>query len=279
MSSRRTFLLNLKNSALGGALLSLGGAASLATSGCATSGAGSSSGGTDAGGGCCAAGAGAGAPKTPLAKGAVILFQGDSITDAGRSRKNTGANNPDALGRGYPVLAAGEILRRFAGLEPRVFNRGISGNKVHQLAARWDGETIALKPDVLSILIGVNDHWHSIGGGYKGTPEIYEKDYRALLKRTVAALPAARLVICEPFVLKGGGAIKNEAQWFPVFDRYREIAKKLAGEFNTLFVPFQSAFDDAMKTAPAKYWSPDGVHPSLAGAQLMATVWLKTVFG
>jgi lysophospholipase L1-like esterase len=170
MTSRRNFL---KNAAFGGALLGLGSAFPA---------------GTAAASACCG-------KKVALAKDAVVLFQGDSITDAGRSRRETAANNLNALGRGYPLFAGAEILRRFAGKTPKVLNRGISGNKVFQLAARWNGEALAHKPGVLSILIGVNDHWHSIGGGYKGTPEIYERDYRALLKRTAGAPPKTRLVI------------------------------------------------------------------------------------
>jgi lysophospholipase L1-like esterase len=97
---------------------------------------------------------------------------------------------------------------------------------------------------------------------------------RNLLKYTKETLPDVQLVICEPFILKGGSAIK-ESEWFPMFNDYRIAAKKLATEFKTIFVPYQTAFDEAMKAAPTRYWSADGVHPDLPGRQLMAEVWLK----
>ena len=129
-------------------------------------------------------------------------------------------------------------------------------------------------PDVLSILIGVNDYWHTLNGSYKGTVEKYESDLRDLLNYTKEKLPKTQLVLCEPFALSGGSAI-NDGAWFPMFDAYRISLKKLAEASDAVFVPFQSAFDEAVKVAPAAYWSADGVHPDLPGRQLMAEVWVK----
>jgi len=207
----------------------------------------------------------------------VILFQGDSITDWGRTRsKENTPNDQQALGSGYALLAAGALLDEYSNIRPIIYNRGISGNKVFQLAERWDNDCIALKPDLVSILVGVNDFWHTLNAGYTGTVETYQNDYHALLERTKKALPAVTLVICEPFVLKCGSV---NQKWFPAFDSYREAAKKVAAKFKTIFVPFQSAFDKAVENAPPQYWATDGVHPTVAGAHLMAKVWLKTVFG
>jgi lysophospholipase L1-like esterase len=207
----------------------------------------------------------------------VILFQGDSITDAGRSkRRQDNANDVRAMGIGYVLLATSEILAKYCDIKPRIYNRGISGNKVFQLADRWDNDCIALKPDIVGILIGVNDYWHAAKHGYDGTVETYERDYRALLKRTRQELPEVKLVICEPFVLRCG---EVDEKWFPDFDGYRAAAKKMATEFGTIFVPFQSMFDEACKNAPPDYWAADGVHPSLAGSYLMAQAWLKAVLG
>src|SRR5579864_8373098 len=99
--------------------------------------------------------------------GATILFQGDSITDAGRDRNQSAPNATGALGNGYPMLLAAMLLKQWPDLELRIFNRGISGNKVPDLQARWDSDTLSLKPDVLSILVGVNDYWHTRTHGYK----------------------------------------------------------------------------------------------------------------
>ena len=212
---------------------------------------------------------------TMIAEKDVILFQGDSITDAGWNREKGGApNNQAGLGSGYAWLTAASLLtdRPMDGL--KIYNRGISGHKVFQLAERWQRDCLDLKPNVLSILIGVNDIWHTLTGNYKGTVEIYERDLRALLEQTKKALPQVKLVICEPFVLKCG-AVNDK--WFPEFNEYRAAAKRVAQSFGTKFVPFQTMFDTAVQFAPPEHWAKDGVHPSSAGAALMAHTWLKTV--
>jgi len=215
--------------------------------------------------------------RTLIEKGDVILFQGDSITDFGRSREKAGeANNQTALGSGYAWLAAAELLVNRPDDGLKIYNRGISGNKVFQLAERWQGDCLDLKPAVLSILIGVNDFWHTLDGQYQGTVEIYERDYRALLERTRKALPKVTLVVCEPFVLRCGAV--NE-KWFPEFDGYRAAAKGLARAFGATFIPFQSMFDEALKYAGPAHWAGDGVHPTPAGASLMAYEWLRAVAG
>ncbi|HYG34759.1 MAG TPA: GDSL-type esterase/lipase family protein, partial [Clostridia bacterium] len=158
----------------------------------------------------------------------------------------------------------------------KVYNRGISGHKVFQLAERWQADCLDLQPNVLSILIGVNDFWHTLDGNYKGTVEAYERDYRLLLERTLKALPKVRLVICEPFVLKCG-VVKD--RWFPDFDAYRAAARRLAERFHATFIPFQSMFDEATRYAAPDRWAGDGVHPSGDGASLMAHNWLRLVAG
>jgi len=208
-------------------------------------------------------------------KNNVVLFQGDSITDSGRDKSNqNNTHDSRVLGNGYVLLAASELLNKYCRARPKIYNRGVSGNKVFQLAERWNADCIDLKPDIVSILVGVNDYWHVAKHGYKGTVETYEKDYRALIKYTRDALPEVTLVICEPFVLHCG---EVDQTWFPAFDGYRAAAKKVAAECKAIFVPYQSVFDKAVKNAPADYWAADGVHPTLAGAHLMANAWLKTV--
>jgi lysophospholipase L1-like esterase len=210
-----------------------------------------------------------------IRRGQTILFQGDSITDAGRNRNLEEERNlHQALGGGYAWLAASELLvdRPEDGL--RIYNRGISGDKVYQLADRWDADCLALKPDVLSILIGVNDFWAIAKHGYDGTLDKYVRDYRELINRTKVTLPDVRLVICEPFVLKVGAV---DDSWFPAFNGYRAAAKKLADDSKATFVPFQSMFDAAVKVAPPETWAADGVHPTIDGAALMAHCWLKAV--
>ncbi len=212
------------------------------------------------------------AQAKPLAGGSTILFQGDSTTDANRDRKSDKANHAGGLGNGYPFFAAGDILREHAELNLQIFNRGISGNKVPDLAARWQSDCIDLQPAVLSILIGVNDIWHKLNGKYEGTVEGYANGYRKLVEETQNKLPETRIVICEPFVLKCGAVTDK---WFPEFDERREAAVKLANELKLTLVPFQQLFNRAVKQAPPEYWAADGVHPTLAGHALMANEWRK----
>lgn len=205
----------------------------------------------------------------------VILFQGDSITDAGREKLKQQANSPVSFGSGYAFLAASNLLNTMAPKQVSIYNRGISGNKVFQLADRWQKDCFDLKPGLLSILIGVNDFWHKLNGKYDGTVEKYENDYRQLLILTKKMLPDVKLVICEPFAVQDGSAV--DEKWFPEFDAYRASAKKLADEFDSVFIPFQTIFEEAQNFAPGRYWTADGVHPSMAGNSLMAEAWLKAV--
>jgi lysophospholipase L1-like esterase len=213
-------------------------------------------------------------PHSLIARGDTILFQGDSITDAARKRDTAEPNSQAALGTRYAWLAAAQLLVDRPDANLKIYNRGISGNKVNQLAERWQTDCLDLKPNVLSILIGVNDLWHKLSGKYNGTLSQYENDYRALIKRTRDASPTVKLVICEPFVLKVGAV--NE-KWFPAFDGYRAAAKRVADEAGAVFVRFQTMFDRAAKIAPPATWAADGVHPTADGAALMAHWWLKAV--
>jgi lysophospholipase L1-like esterase len=213
--------------------------------------------------------------RLSLLKGQTILFQGDSITDSGRSKDDTGFNTSHSLGSGYPMLAAASLLDSRADLDLKIYNKGISGNKVYQLVDRWETDCFAIKPDILSILIGVNDLWHKLNGTYNGTIETYTKDYIALLEMTKRVLPDVKLIIGEPFGIHGIKAIDD--RWYPEFYEYQKAAKEIALQFGAAFIPYQAIFDEAQKHAPGAYWTADGVHPTLAGAQLMAKAWLAVV--
>ena len=216
------------------------------------------------------------AKRYKLSKGDVILFQGDSITDAGRKREDEATpNSPSAFGVGYALFTAASLLANHPDDGLNLYNRGISGNKVFQLAERWDNDCLALKPNILSILIGVNDFWHTKTGGYTGTVETYATDYQKLISQTKSALPNVKIVILEPFIIRGGAALGNT--WETDFAPYRNTAKKIASDNGLIFVPLQSVFNEALNHAPANYWGKDGVHPSIAGAQLMSQAWLKAV--
>ncbi|HEY2582362.1 MAG TPA: SGNH/GDSL hydrolase family protein [Mucilaginibacter sp.] len=215
------------------------------------------------------------AKKISLDKNDVVLFQGDSITDWGRDRNKSLPNDTGSLGSGYVILAAGGLLLKHPDLNLKIYNKGISGNKVYQLAERWDADCISLKPNVLSIHIGVNDYWHTLTNGYTGTIETYITDYHKLLDRTKQALPDVKLVICEPFAVKGVRAVDDK--WYPTFDLFRKATRDIANEYHAAFIPWQTVFDKALESAPATYWSLDGVHPAIPGEALMAQAWMEAV--
>jgi len=203
-----------------------------------------------------------------------VLFQGDSITDNGRNRTAADPNTTAQLGGGYPYLIAAGTLAAEPARGLRFFNRGISGNKVPDLTARWDADTLALKPDVLSILVGVNDFWHRLLNGYTGTVTDYEQQYGELLRTTRAALPAARLVVLEPFVLRTGSV---DGRWFPEFDTRRAAAARVAHAAGATFIPLQAMFDRLTRGTPPAYWAADGVHPTPAGHAAIARAWRDAV--
>jgi lysophospholipase L1-like esterase len=204
-----------------------------------------------------------------------ILFQGDSITDCARNRDASAKpNDLPGLGQGYAMMAAAELLSTRPADGLRVFNRGISGNRVVDLYARIQGDILNLKPDVLSILIGVNDTWHGKNPDWSNGVAIpkYERIYRDLLNEVREVLPAVQFVLCEPFVLRCG-VVRDD--WVEEIDERRAVVAKLCKEFGAVLVPFQSMFDEAVNLAPPEYWAADGVHPSAAGHLLMAKCWLE----
>ncbi len=215
--------------------------------------------------------------KIELDKDDIILFQGDSITDAGRNKTDIKANAVAYWGSGYALIAGSQMLKEYPGKSLQIFNTGISGNKVFQLADRWDKDCLAIKPNLLSILVGVNDFWHTMTNGYTGTIDTYRNDYKKLLDRTKQALPDVKLIIGEPYAVLGVKAVTDK--WYPAFNDYRAAAKEIAETYQATFIPYQSVFDKALETAPGGYWTNDGVHPSAAGITLMAEAWLQTVKG
>ena len=199
-----------------------------------------------------------------------ILFQGDSITDAGRSR-----DNDQYIGTGYPLLVKSALGYDFPG-EYEFLNRGISGNRIVDLYARIKCDIINLKPDVMSILIGVNDVWHEFGATPNGvSAEKFFKIYSMLIEEVREALPDIKIVILEPFSLKGCG---NESYWeeFDTEVRKRaQMAKKVAEVYNLPFVELQKGFDELCQKQEASYWLGDGVHPTPMGHEFIKEQWIN----
>jgi len=202
-----------------------------------------------------------------------ILFQGDSITDCRRDREAADTpNDLHALGQGYAMMAAAQILSARPGSDLKFFNRGMSGNRVVDLFARIKSDLINLAPDVVSILIGVNDTWHEQTSQNGVAVPKYERVYRQLLTEVREAMPQVRFVLCEPFVVDCG-VVTND--WIVEIDQRRAVVAGLAREFEATFVPFQSVFNESAQLAAPSYWARDGVHPSAAGHLRMADAWVK----
>ncbi len=207
-------------------------------------------------------------PSAIFQPSARILFQGDSITDGNRGR-NDDPNH--ILGHGYVFIIAAKFGASFPELQLAFLNRGISGNKVSDLAARWQKDTLDLKPDVLCILVGVNDH------SAKMPLDQYERVYDQLLSDARAINPNLRLILGEPFSLPVGSKKADWEHWSAGMKDRQEIVAKLAQKYHAALVRFQRAFDDACRTAPAEYWIWDGIHPTYSGHQIMADEWTRTV--
>jgi len=207
-----------------------------------------------------------------LRDGDLVLFQGDSITNAFRMPNEV--NNAFQLGAGYAMIAAGQLLRDHPAAGWRFANRGVSGQGVAQLLARWKADCLDLAPDVLSLLIGINDCVGHLKGERGRDPASFERDYRELLSRLRAVKPSARLVLGEPFALECG--IIGRAHREDLAGR-RAIVRALAAEFGAVVVPYQAAFDDACRRAPPEYWAFDGILPTAPGFSLMARLWIERV--
>jgi acyl-CoA thioesterase-1 len=215
---------------------------------------------------------GAGANPIPMplriAENSLVLFQGDSITDGGRKREVA-----TDLGWGYPLLIASWIAAMYPERQIRFLNRGISGNRVRDLLARWEADCIALKPDWVSILIGINDTWRRYDSNDPTSVQEFERDYRALLRLT-RERTEAQIILMEPFVLH---TPPDRETWREDLDPKIQVVRQLAREFKATLVPLDRRFREvAMRRDPA-FWAADGVHPTMAGHMLIAQEWLKAV--
>jgi acyl-CoA thioesterase-1 len=203
---------------------------------------------------------------TLIADNALVLFQGDSITDAGRRESE------DGMGFGYANLAAAWFSALYPEKHVRFVNRGISGNRASDLVKRWQPDCLDLKPDWVSILIGINDTWRRYDSGDATSAEAYEASYRTILQQTQAA--GARLILCEPFVLP---VPVDRVKWRADLDPKIDAVRRLAREFNALYVPFDGLFAQAATQAEPAFWAGDGVHPTNPGHAFMAQAWLRAV--
>ena len=199
-----------------------------------------------------------------------ILMYGDSITDAGRCREKD--NDAWGYGHGYVKYIVGDLIYENPA-KYEILNRGISGNRIVDLYARIKSDCWNLKPDVLSILIGVNDVWHEIGSENGVEIDRFERIYRMLIEDTKNVLPDTKILLCEPFVLHGTATDDNYERFLEVKE-YAKVVKKLADDYNLYFLPLQEKVEAYAEKFSAVDCLVDGVHPNTAGAKLIANEWL-----
>ncbi len=201
-------------------------------------------------------------------RGQKVVFIGDSITDCGRRD----ASAP--YGNGYVSLVRGFVIGRYPELGLTFENRGIGGDTVRHLDARWEADVMAERPDWLSVKIGINDVWRSFDSAGQGAVSLdeYESTYRRLLQ-TAVDRTGCRLIVAEPYVIEAGPADPMRAQ----MDRYGLVARKLAAEFDAVNVQTQAAFDRALATTTPGDWADDRIHPNLAGHAVIAQAFLRAI--
>lgn len=195
----------------------------------------------------------------------VVLFEGDSITDCGQIA------DPNRLGGGYPLFVSSYITARYPEKNIKFYNRGISGSRAKDLNERF-GESMALKPDYLSILIGINDTWRAFDRNDYTSPESYEGSFKAALKQAKETNPNMVIIIMEPFVLP---ALPDRLNWRDDLDAKIAVARKLALEFGAVYIPLDEIFNE-MHLEP-QVLAQDGVHPTAIGHMLIAQKWLEQV--
>ncbi len=197
-----------------------------------------------------------------------ILFQGDSVTDAGRSREDLAD-----LGTGYPLYAAAQLRERHPDREWTFINRGVSGNRTGDLLARWQEDCLDLKPDLVSILIGINDTWRAFDADDPTMTERFKDNYRRVLEET-RRRTHAKILLLEPFVLHD---TPDKDAWRADLDPKIQAVRRLAREYADGYVPLDGLFAAACVEKGPLHWTADGVHPVQAGAKLIADAYVQAV--
>lgn len=198
-----------------------------------------------------------------------ILFQGDSITDAARDKRNY-----HNMGYGYPKYAKEEILKAHPDADIEFINFGISGNRTSQLFDRLYLDSIAFQPDIISILIGINDIWHRHGWEHiNTTDEQIKTNYRAILER-IKNETNAKIMVLSPYLLDA----EDKDEMREELERVLEIVRELAKEYADVYIPLDEHFEKALKTQPCpRYYSGDGVHPNDNGSAFIGKLYAEAI--
>lgn len=205
---------------------------------------------------------------TILDRNAVVLFQGDSVTDCGRNYEDS-----KSLGTGYAYIIAAEMSRKFAGSQFTFLNRGVNGNRVVDLEERWQRDCLDLSPDYVSILIGINNTWRKYDSADPTSADAFYEGYRRLIQKAIKG-GAKGIILLEPFVIPVN---KEQTGWYEDLGPKIQAVRELAKEFQTIYVPLDGLFQAASTATGPAYWAEDGVHPTPAGHSLIADAWMKAV--
>ena len=205
-----------------------------------------------------------------------ILFQGDSITDGNRFKdESTRWDLNHQIGHAYPYVIASLLGSAAPERNLRFLNRGVSANTIHLMQRRWVEDTLRLQPDILSILIGVNDVCGTNRDEQHNTPEQFENTYRQLLDEALRAKEDIHFVLIEPFLLKAG---ELDCEWkrrYRLINTYQSVVRRVAEDYGAVFVPLQEKLNRLCEKQSHEYWVWDGVHPTEAGHGIIAREWLK----
>ncbi|MFQ9873311.1 MAG: SGNH/GDSL hydrolase family protein [Oscillospiraceae bacterium] len=204
-----------------------------------------------------------------IEKNSLVLLQGDSVTDAQRDYADD-----TNMGFGYANILTAMMKALHPEANIRFLNRGISGNRVRDLSSRWEADCLSIKPDWLSILIGINDCWRRYDSSDPTTAQAFYEEYRRLLTRTKESLPDTKIILMDPFVLHIN---PERASWREDLDPKIQAVRALASEFKTMYIPLDGMFAAASIQSAPDVWAADGVHPTQAGSALIASAWLRAV--
>ena len=211
-------------------------------------------------------------------KKTVILFQGDSITDGGRLKDpNRAWDLNHQMGHCYAYNIASFLGARYPERYYEFINRGISGNRVADLYGRWKEDALKFKPDILSMLVGINDCGSTINYGTGSEPDRFEKIYQLMMDEMREVNPDVKLILMEPFMLPVAERKEKFELWNSAICPIQEKVQCLANRNGAVFVPLQDKFLELCKVREPEYWVWDGIHPTVAGHQIIADQWLTCV--
>jgi lysophospholipase L1-like esterase len=201
-----------------------------------------------------------------ISPNATVLFQGDSITDCERNYKSN-----DSLGQGYVMMISSWYSAKYPEKNVRFINRGRKGDRVRELKSRWQKDFLEVEPDVVSILIGINDILKKDIWNRSTSVESFEKDYRCILEQVRNEIHA-NLIILQPFLLD---AAERYADLRKELSMQIKVVEELSKEFDAVFIPLDTIFYEASVKRASFFWANDGVHPTLPGHALIAQSWLR----